>query len=303
MCIRDSLIAFASQPITQQSSLKLTSLAERTPIGQWVLMFWPVLLLLVLGIWSRRRPGFTLFLTVTWALLMIFADVVFNDDLLGGTWNRYNSTLKWWPWIYAGMIITLAANNLDSPSRLCRWGTVLGLITMSVYGGRLGHAFVMREKPSAFKLSGHHWITQHHVNNNVVRALATRPDGIALESGPVRENSEHSVLTLFGGKQAYLGWVAHQDVFWRDGHPEIERRRREIEAFYSDRMPDPVGWLVRRDIRYVLWLQRDNGDSNRLYRVLGDKIASEYEWYGVLGEDDGWRIGFWERKVVPTRRE
>ncbi|HRE06433.1 MAG TPA: DUF2298 domain-containing protein [Opitutaceae bacterium] len=297
------LIAFASQPITQQSSLKLTSLAERTPIGQWVLMFWPVLLLLVLGIWSRRRPGFTLFLTVTWALLLIFADVVLYDDLLGGTWNRYNSTLKWWPWIYAGMIITLAANNLDSPSRFCRWGTVLGLITMSLYGGRLAHAFVVREKPSAFKLSGHHWITQHQVNNNVVRALASRPDGIALESGPVRENSEHSVLTLFGGKQAYLGWVAHQDVFWRDGHPEIERRRREIEAFYSNRMPDPLDWLVRRDIRYVLWLQRDNGDSNRLYRILGDKIASEYEWYGVLGEDDGWRIGFWERKVVPARRE
>lgn len=79
----------------------------------------------------------------------------------------------------------------------------------------MGHAFVMREKPSAFKLSGHHWITQHHVNNNVVRALASRPDGIALGKRSGQENSEHSVLTLFGGKQAYLGWVAHQDVLAR----------------------------------------------------------------------------------------
>lgn len=297
------LIAFATQPITQQSSLKLTSIAERTPIGQWVLMFWPVLILLVLGIWSRRRPRFTLFLTVTWALLMIFADVTFNDDLLGGTWNRYNSTLKWWPWIYAGMTITLAANNLDSSNRYCRWGTVASLLAMSLFSGRLAQAFVVREKPSVLRLSGHHWITQHATTDNLVRSLASRPDGIAMESGPVRENSEHSVITLFAGKPAYLGWVAHQDVFWRNGHPEVERRRREIDAFYADQMADPAAWLVRRNIRYVLWLQRDNTDGNRRFRILSDKIASEFEWYGVLGEDDSWRIGFWERKSVPSRRD
>ena len=293
------LIAFVTQPIAHQSALKFTAWTERTPFGQWVLMFWPALGVIVLGIWSARRPPFALFLTVVWAGLLFFADAVYNDDVLGGSWNRYNSTLKWWPWIYAGIILTIGSNNLDSASRFCRWGTTCLLLVISLFGYQLAQQFSKKDTSSAFKLSGHHWLSSDSTNYNLIRTLAARPDGVALESGARRENSEHNLISVFAGKICYLGWIAHERVFWRDALPEIDWRAQEVDAFYANQMDDPASWLIRRNIRYVLWLQRDNIGDNHHFPLIRDKIAATYEWRNLLGDEKTWAIGFWERKTAP----
>ncbi len=293
------LIAFTSQPIHGHAGLKPTAMLERTPLGQWILMFWPVLGLLVLSIWTGRKQKFALYLVAGWSFLLLFTELVFNDDGFGGTWNRYNSTLKWWPWVYAGITVTVGANNLASANRICRWGSVALLLVMSSFGYKLTRYFVDTGKPSAFRLEGTQWLRQNPPLNELIRILSTRPDGIALESNPVRGNSDHSVVSVFSEKACYLGWAHHEEMLWRGGIPDVAKRMAETTAFYTDKMEDPAEWLTRNDIRYVLWLQRDNIEGNRHFRSLREKIRKDYAWTPVLQEGDGWSIGFWERK---TRR-
>jgi hypothetical protein len=69
--------------------------------------------------------------------------------------------------------------------------------------------------------------------------------------------------------------------------------------FYAGRMADPLQWLLSNNIRYILWLQRDNDHANERFLPLDSKIRSHYAWRLYAGNGDNWAVGFWERIDLP----
>ncbi len=264
---------------------------EHSPLGDWLLMFWPVLILLVLSGFGRVRAATAVFLAVGWNTAVVFSEFVFADDFCAGAWNRYNSTLKWWPWIYTGVFLTVGSLNLGSPNRFCRWASFVTIALTLSYGVNLGRHFLGMPKPAVMKLEGSNWIASVPAMKDLIFALSARPDGIALESGDPRSNTEVTALSSFAHKASFLGWPVHEEGLWRGPTPQVSKRQADINLFYKDQLPDPVNWLLGNNIRYILWLQRDQDPA---FLTLRDKLRSRYSWHGVFGNDKDWFIGFFE---------
>jgi uncharacterized membrane protein len=128
----------------------------------------------------------------------------------------------------------------------------------------------------------------------MIAELGARPDGVALESGLLLTNSEAPAVSLFAGKQSLLGW-ANQEFTWRGRLGEIAERFTQIGAFYGGTLIDPLGWLLQNNVKYVLWLPRDNGVGNARFRRISDAIKPRYFWHRVEGGETDITVGYWER--------
>jgi hypothetical protein len=116
------------------------------------------------------------------------------------------------------------------------------------------------------------------------------------------ENTEAPSVSLFAGKMSLLGWPWHETT-WRGSFLEIRERLQQNVDFYAGRTVDPLNWLLQNNVRYVLWLPKDNGDDNARYRPIFEQIKSRYYWhqmYGKSGNDDSFKVGFWERVDDPA---
>jgi hypothetical protein len=271
-------------------------------------MFWPVAGILVLGVFNRERRPLALFLVAVWTVALVATEFLYNHDLYG-SYARFNSTLKWWQWVYAGIIVTLGAVNLGSRSRLCRYGTLVLLIPTLAFAYDIGTQFWYGYKDSAKKLkdssighlSGAMWIERDPVIRDMIIELSSRPDGVTLESGLRMENTESPAVTLFSDKQSFLGWPWLEEA-WRGPFGEVNQRFTQINAFYDGTLDDPLDWLLHNDVKYILWLPRDNADMNARFLPILGLIKSRYYWHHMYGNDKDFAIGFWERIDGPAAR-
>jgi hypothetical protein len=151
-------------------------------------------------------------------------------------------------------------------------------------------------------MSGAAWISKDVVVKDIIVELGSRPDGVTLESGLRMENTEAPAVTLFANKQSLLGWPWMEEAY-RGGLFEIPERFDQINKFYQGKSPDPLSWLLHNDVKYILWLPRDNDDHNSRFRPILEKIKSRYYWHGVYGNDDDFAIGYWERIDRPPVEE
>jgi uncharacterized membrane protein len=288
------LVEFTQQAIGGNIGIRLTAPGDHTPWLGWLLIFWPVVGIMVLGFFNRDRRHLSLYLLAVWAVALVGTEFVYNHDIYGASFIRFNSALKWWQWVYAGIILTVGACNLGSSSRLCRYGTFLLLLPSLGFAYDLGRQFKETPKDSLGNLSGSGWITKDVVIGYVITELGSRPDGVTLESGLIMANSESPAVTLFANKQSLLGWPWMEEVF-RGSIFEIPERYDQINRFYAGTAPDPLKWLLHNDVRYILWLPRDNADNNSRFQPITDKIASRYYWHGVYGDNKEFAVGYWER--------
>ncbi len=295
------LVQFTQQAIGDNASIHMIGRDDHTPLLGWLLTFWPVLGILALGLLNRDRRPLALYFVATWAVALVATEFLYNHDLYGGPYARFNSTLKWWQWVYAGIILTVGAINLGSRSRLCRYGTLLLLLPNLSFAYDMGRQFAGVKKDSMGRLSGSGWLERDTVIKDMISDLSARADGVTIESGLVMANSESPAVTLFSGKQSLLGWPWLEEA-WRGSFTEINQRLSDMNRFYSDALPDPTGWLLSYDVKYVLWLPRDNVDKGARYRSLTEKLRPRYFWHHFYGDDDKFCVGYWERIDGPAGR-
>jgi uncharacterized membrane protein len=266
-----------------------------------LLVFWPVVALLVLAFWNRERRSLMFCLVALWSFQLGFTEFFYNDDLYGESVNRFNTCLKWWGWVFAGATLSLGALNLSSKSKICRYGSAVILFSSLLFAIPLGWEFLLTKKPSLGKMEGSGWLETDPVIKDIITVLASRPDGIALQSGLERFNTPSPGVALFGRKQSLLGWPWHETT-WRGVLPEIEQRRQQIEQFYQGKMESPLAWLLQNDVRYILWLPQDNPEANKNFRPLMEQIKSHYGWHAFYGNDHDFAVGFWERNSFSDSR-
>jgi hypothetical protein len=303
------LLQFTQQAIGGNASIGFTGSADHTPWLGWLLTFWPVLGIVVLAAFNRERRSLALFFVVIWSVALVATEFLYNHDIYGGPWARFNSTLKWWQWVYAGIIVTLGPINLGVRSKLCRYGTLALLLPTLSFAYDLETQFSNSYKESVKKgadssighLSGAMWIERDPVIRDMIVELQSRPDGITLESGLRMENTESPAVTLFSDKQSFLGWPWLEEA-WRGPFLEVNQRFLEINSFYDGTMDEPLQWLLHNNVKYILWLPRDNSDLNARFLPLWNKIKSRYYWHHMYGNDTDFAIGFWVRIDGPGGR-
>jgi uncharacterized membrane protein len=293
------LSRFLTQATAHTTELRLVRPGDHANVWEWLAVFWPVVLLAILSLWNRERRSLCFFFIAMWGVLLALTEIFYNHDINGGTWERFNSTLKWWGWIYSGAVLTLAAINMGSRSRLCRYGAIVVVLIPCVEMYDYGSEMFYFPKPDRGHLDGTYWITKDYAIRDIVSALRTRPDGICIDSGNTTSNTDATVLAIYANKQAYVGWPVQEGI-WREHRSEIGARIEEEKAFYSGKMADPLGWLLANDIRYVLWLQKDNDNMNARFLPLWNRIRSHYVWRHYGGNDGNWAVGFWERIDPPA---
>jgi uncharacterized membrane protein len=211
-----------------------------------------------------------------------------------GPYNRFNTTLKWWPWIQAGALLLAGSYGLKSSSRSCRYATFVVLIVVSLYGVDMVRALTKGNKVDFGRLDGAAWITDDKIEKAMLEFLKAEPPGIVLQRLEAGAFTPAPGIALFAGKQAFLGWPEHQKL-WRGQRADIGIRDAQVKEFYAGEMTKSAEWLVQNRIAYVLWLKTEIKQPPGTFDRIDNQIRSAYFWREYYRAGD-FRVGVWARK-------
>ncbi len=286
------VVRFAPHADSLHNTFRLVPRSLHTPPMAGLLVFYPLLAILLLNAFFGERTKESSAFCMIWLVLMTVSEFVFVDDLYGGKFERFNTALKWWAWIYSGALLTVGAINLRSASRICRWGTGTVLILISAYGLDLYANLESNPKPHLGQLDGAAWLRDDPAQRAILDFLKTQPQSVVLQRMADRAYIAAPSLIIFAGQTALLGWANHEDT-WRGYRADIDHRMDAINRFYSGDLPDPERWLEQNQVKYVLWMKEDN-DAPGAFEKVDQQIRGQYFWndYSVA---NGTRVGLWSR--------
>ena len=230
------LIRFAPHADALHNALRLVPRALHTPPAAGLLVFYPLLAVLILNAFFGERSKLSSAFCTIWIALLAVSEFVFVDDLYGGKFERFNTALKWWSWIYSGTLLTVGAINLRSSSRVCRWGTGAVLVLISAYGWDLYANLVSLPKYHLGQLDGAAWLRDQPADRAIMDFLKTQPQSVVLERLADRAYIPAPSLVIFSGQTALLGWANHEDT-WRGYRADIDHRMEAIVSFYRGDCP------------------------------------------------------------------
>jgi hypothetical protein len=75
-----------------------------------------------------------------------------------------------------------------------------------------------------------------------------------------------------------------------------------LNQLYAGTLPDTLAWLLHNDVRYILWLPRDNSDLNSRFGPLREAIKPRYYWHNMCGDEKTLAVGFWVRIDDPPAK-
>lgn len=267
---------------------------DHTPFNRFLAIHWPALLLLALAALRMRRQRYTLLLVTLFAGLLLGSELFYADDPMGEQYNRFNSTLKWWSWIYPAILLGLGSILLGA-GRGWRRATAAVLLLVSTLSIDMAAYWYYADKSAMGRLTGHHWLTRDQVDKQILSWLTAAPPGVVLEGlGVEGAYTPTSALALFAAKPAALGWPHHEGQ-WRGNPAFISAYADEVRAFYRGTLTDAVGWLGGNDIRYILWVRRDQDRDPTARPRIQDQIRDAYHWKPFWKNADD-ELGVWIRK-------
>lgn len=273
--------------------IRLTAPTDHTPLHQFIGQHWPLLVLIVLGLFAPSTRKFSMAMAVTFGLLLLLSEVVYVDDVTGDKYERANTTMKWWGWIWCGGIASLGALCLGSTSRAVRWTTIVTLLLVSMYAYDVGRYFVVTGKEDLGHLSGHYWMTQDPTNKALINYLKDAPHGIVLENEYGNAYTNTSLYGLFSGKPVLLGWPIHL-LTWRGDVPDVWALNAQIQKFYTGDLSYSLDWLLLNDVQYVVWSGTENDKNPKAFAKIQQLIGSRYAWKEFYAADE-YRVGLWVR--------
>jgi hypothetical protein len=290
------LSAFTSSASGYGAAIRLVPWKEHTPPLLLLLFMLPTIALILLGLASGSPQGRRL--GALWLFLLMFSEYVYVDDVYSGMYDRFNTTLKWWPWVAAGTLMTLGPFVLEQARR--RWVRVAGLLFClypCFYALDLWGPLRERAGGSTGRMEGTTFLTKDEFPRLMLGRLKVEAPGVVVER-PEKEGgfTNSAVIPLFAGQRMWLGWYGHE-LLWRGFGEDVRRRHDTLTRFYDGEMPGAGKWLVAQGIDYVLWYR--DGDTPELWKKVNDSVSPEYIWCDILTyqneREDGRRAGLWKR--------
>lgn len=246
------LAAFTQAAGGYNTAVRMIPREEHTPPLLFILFFLPTIALIGLGFVSGLTRG--RLLALAWGALLLFTEFFFVDDEYTGHYDRFNTTLKWWPWVMAGTLMTLAPILIERSRRT--WVRVLA-VAFCLYPCYYVHDLwePMRNGPkdAMGKIEGTHYLTVEEFPRLMLDRMKVEKPGVCIERPDEQGGFVNSaVIPLFAGQKMWLGWWGHE-LLWRENSEDIRRRHARLMLFYSGGVPDAGKWLEAQGIDYILW--------------------------------------------------
>ena len=292
------LSSFAYRAADYAVVLRRVEPALHTPLLPGMIVLTPVIVAIVAPAALGERRRWVLWSSLLWGGLLLLSEFFFIDDVYGGENERFNTTLKWWPWIQAGALLTAGAYGIGARSRALRYVTIVTLASVAVYGIDLGRVLLTGSKPGMGQLDGAAAITNDPIERIVLEYLKVQPRGIVLQRLQAGSFTPAPALTLLAGQVAFLGWPEHERL-WRGMRADVTRRDEEVKRFFAGAMPDAAEWLTQNRIEHVLWLKTEAGLPPNTFDTIDRQVRTAYFWreYYRVGE---FRVGVWSRRHRPS---
>lgn len=290
------LSTFGYRAADYNVALRLVPAGEHTPVLLGLIVLAPLLAMILVPLVSRDRRGWVIWSALLWLAMLGISEAYYIDDVYSGIFNRFNTTLKWWPWIQAGALLVLGGYGLRSASRAARYATVVVLVVVSAYGIDLGRHLLSGPKTDVGRLDGAAAITADRIERVIFDFLRAQPRGIVLQRPEAGAFTSAPALTLLAGQHAFLGWAAHEKL-WRGQRADVDVRSAEVAQFYVGDLPDSIGWLVQNKIDHVLWLKTEIDLPKGSFDKVNDRIAAAYFWREYYRADE-FRVGVWSRRPL-----
>ncbi len=293
------LSAFTSAAAGYETAVRHVPWVERTPPLLFILFFLPTIAFILLGFFSGNPQGWRL--AGIWLCLLLFTEFFYVDDEYTGHYDRFNTTLKWWPWVMAGTLMTLAPVVLEQAKR--RWVRVAGFLFCAYpcfYAYDLFLPMWWGPKDSRGKIEGTYYLTKDEFPRLMLGRLKVEKPGVVIERPEEQGGFTNSaVIPLFAGQRMWLGWWGHE-LLWRGNSEDVRRRHDRLMLFYKGDLPDAGPWLEAQGIDYVLFYRP--GDTPEMWQKLNKAVSPQYTWVDILTyqDEDGRRVGFWKRSGDPS---
>lgn len=227
--------------------------------------------------------------------MIIFSEFFFVDDIYSGNFNRFNTTLKWWPWIAAGILVTLGPIVIDRSER--RWVRYFGLFLCLYpcsFAWDLAVNWKNGSKEAMGKMEGHAFLTKEMFPRLMLDRLKQEKRGVVIERPNKDAFTNSACLPLFAGHSLWLGWLNHEQL-WRGYREDLPQRQAALFKFFNGEMAKPREWLLANGIDYVLWYQEQ--DTLALWQKINMEMGPDYLWVEIFAHDfeNGPKAGFWKR--------
>ncbi|AOY00730.1 DUF2298 domain-containing protein [Jeongeupia sp. USM3] len=260
-----------------RTPIVLTAPFEYSPPGEWLLLWWPVLLLAALALTQGPRARLAWWSTIGVLAMLALSELVTVDDPLGERLQRFNTVLKWWSWLWPGAVVWLAAINLGSAARWRRIATVVPLAASLSFVLPQLQFWWHNPRPHQGQLAGDAWLKADDANRAILGWLRAQPQGLVLESADRTAYSPSGAFALFAGKPSALGWPTHV-AQWRGNPAYIAERSDAVRAIYAGTHPAARAWLLGQHVDYVVWSRFDTGRGTAALARLKAALAPDYQW-------------------------
>lgn len=263
-----------------------------SPVSFLLAMHWPLLILLGCGFLLARKSPWAASVAFTVLVVFCLSEAVFVDDPMGGKYERFNTTLKWWSWLWPVAVIGLGSAAVGLGGRISQGLTLLTMLALLTYGIDLGRFWLTLDKPQKGQLAGDGWLKQDPTSKDMLAYLSNAPQGYVLESIEQGAYSSSTALALFANKPLVLGWPDHEGQ-WRAGAAFIGNRATEIRSFYKGQLANPLEFLNKYDVQTVVWTLADDQRAPNVRATLQNQIGQDYYWRAFTQSSEA---GMWERR-------
>ena len=278
---------------TDYMELQLVHGAEHAPLVQFLIVFWPLLVLALAVPFAGRVNPLAGFLGAIFLALLAFSEM-FNafDHGYTGEFLRFNSALKWWGWIFTGGVFSISACLLASDRRFVRLFSAGVIVLISVFAWDSARLIIAHSFDA--KIDGTGFYAKDPANGRMMEYLARAPKGLVLEKLYDDERpNDTGIYGSFAQKPNLIGipWVLR---VWKRNLTELPELMSQINRFFAGTHPQASRFLSDNDIRYVVWSARERGDLEK-WRSIMASIEADYRWM-EFSDDPNSHVGLWIRR-------
>ncbi len=293
------LSAFTVSAAGYNAALKPVPWDEHTPPLLLLIFMLPTVALIVLGLLSGERAG--RWLGALWLGFLLFSEYFYVDDVYSGHFDRFNTTLKWWPWVAAGTLMTLGPWVLERTGKL--WVRLVGALfclypCFYLYDlSRPVRDLIHGNRDAVGHLEGTYFLTKDEFPRLMLGRLEREKPGVVAERPEPEDFTDSACLPLFAGQTMWMGWYGHE-LLWRAYREDIRKRHDDLMRLFQGTLPAAGKWMSAQGIDYVLWYRK--GDTPDLWAKVNASLAPDYVWCDILTyqDEDGRRVGFWRKPAA-----
>jgi uncharacterized membrane protein len=225
--------------------------------------------------------------------LLLISECIFVDDPSGGKYERTNTVMKWWGWIWSGGLVALATLLLACHVRWIKSVVILALLLINWYVVDVARYWLYTDKSAAGKLAGHSVYTQDPAVRSLFGFLEKAPSGIVLENNYGGAYTDSGIYAAFAVKPTLLGWPMHL-LTWHGSIGQAWVLKDQIILFFKGQLPDAADWLVANNVDYIIWNARDALQPNA-WEHIKNSINQVYGWH-EFQSDPSRHMGLWVRR-------